>query len=93
MGSPPRMRERRLRIGEVCALKGITPAYAGKTFVECRVFSIAWDHPRVCGKDHNIHQAGCARRGSPPRMRERQLLSSVVRHALGITPAYAGKTL
>ena len=33
-------------------LQGITPAYAGKRFVELPLRLSAWDHPRICGEKH-----------------------------------------
>ena len=50
LGSPPRMRGKGYGFLEVCELRGITPAYAGKrptrriSCLSCR------DHPRVCGE-------------------------------------------
>ena len=50
LGSPPRMRE----IQDVCKLTtssdGITPAYAGNTFIVYDFQPFYEDHPRVCGK-------------------------------------------
>ena len=50
-GSPPRMRERLYAERLARALKGITPAYAGKTCVGYDYCERDGDHPRVCGKD------------------------------------------
>ena len=49
-GSPPRMRgkARRARLFEV--LRGITPAYAGKSMYHSFLTVDHWDHPRVCGE-------------------------------------------
>ena len=33
------------------ALAGITPAHAGKTFVNSFISLIFWDHPRACGEN------------------------------------------
>ena len=71
----------------------ITPAYAGKTKGHGSGEAVAWDHPRVCGKNQNRGAAAGLGAGSPPRMREKR--GTIERHRLkdGITPAYAGKTL
>ena len=49
-GSPPRMRGK-----DFCRIvrdvfRGITPAYAGKSWVHSCFHFYAWDHPRVCGE-------------------------------------------
>ena len=51
------------------------------------------DHPRVCGKNHANQAQYTPSRGSPPRMREKLKGSDSKKQRLGITPAYAGKTL
>ena len=49
-GSPPRMRGKEDEIAEPLAGIGITPAYAGKSFL-LRIITVrGWDHPRVCGE-------------------------------------------
>ncbi|EGF23585.1 hypothetical protein HMPREF0091_10532 [Fannyhessea vaginae DSM 15829] len=50
------------------------------------------DHPRVCGKNAHELQGKWDAPGSPPRMREKPLLSEGIFCKLRITPAYAGKT-
>ena len=50
-GSPPRMRGKRYIQCRRQLSVGITPAYAGKTSVQVRVYSRPWDHPRVCGEN------------------------------------------
>ncbi len=71
----------------------ITPAYAGKTGNTCCDCKSTGDHPRVCGKDTMPAQGVHNAEGSPPRMRERlqKFIGKLSR--LGITPAYAGKTV
>ncbi len=51
----------------------ITPAYAGKTLQTDILIVPCKDHPGVCGKDRNLRKAIKINRGSPPRMRERQV--------------------
>ena len=71
----------------------ITPAYAGKTIEYFSLSMIDWDHPRVCGKDCIDLEKEEYGQGSPPRMRERLAEAYNSRPSLGITPAYAGKTI
>ena len=70
----------------------ITPAYAGKSFVDRRYGYRAWDHPRVCGEKSHACNTNDKAMGSPPRMRGKGMAkrTSMVHH--GITPAYAGKS-
>ena len=91
-GSPPRVREK-LRVS-VSSRKyfGITPACAGKTISSKLAKSWSWDHPRVCGKNENGRRITSFGSGSPPRVREKQLLFLSVRQHHRITPACAGKT-
>ena len=56
------------------------------------VYLFPWAHPRVCGEDADRHRRRPGWRGSPPRMRGRHLVGGVRRDAVGLTPAYAGKT-
>ena len=49
-GSPPRMRGKVTAVTRACAMAGITPAYAGKSWYINRQGRRSWDHPRVCGE-------------------------------------------
>ena len=49
--------------------EGITPADAGKTFVNSFISLILWDHPRGCGENITTCCSAHVSRGSPPRMR------------------------
>ena len=91
-GSPPRMRGKVTCTGSHANALGITPAYAGKSWVySCFVFG-GWDHPRVCGEKRLRILPLRSAVGSPPRMRGKgQTLENLVLPA-GITPAYAGKS-
>ena len=73
VGSPPRMRERRVVDAVRAFNAGITPAYAGKTNQAINVDSVCKDHPRVCGKDVMSISVRALPLGSPPRMRERHV--------------------
>ena len=71
----------------------ITPAYAGKS--SCFVGSSCFggDHPRICGEKAGSYLQSMGLLGSPPHMRGKAALDSVVHAPLGITPAYAGKSV
>ena len=51
IGSPPRVRGKRLREALKLTAAGITPACAGKTFVCVMALWYREDHPRVCGEN------------------------------------------
>ena len=73
-------------------LNGITPAYAGKRRTTRTSGARYRDHPRVCGEKARFRSKGILRQGSPPRMRGKATFSGRHRLAVGITPAYAGKS-
>ena len=50
-GSPPRVREKQIKLMEGILVRRITPACAGKTEVGSDFLAFVWDHPRVCGKN------------------------------------------
>ena len=70
-GSPPLVRERREVNNAIYAMKGITPARAGKTKPHDIRLAHYQDHPRSCGKDLVMSVAGGYFLGSPPLVRER----------------------
>ena len=92
LGSPPRVRERRLTFVLWRSYSRITPARAGKTFLLVDKSCGAKDHPRACGKDCGKSSRDLGIRGSPPRVRERLIFKSLAGTAIRITPARAGKT-
>ena len=71
----------------------ITPAYAGKSQQSGSGYNDRWDHPRLCGEKqlHKLFKLHLS--GSPPPMRGK--VSDDLRRNLriGITPAYAGKSV
>ena len=91
-GSPPHVRER-LFIGalSLCGVR-ITPACAGKTNEHLFCLEGCGDHPRMCGKDVKVESRYVEGWGSPPHVRERQLVKQGTLHKMRITPACAGKT-
>ena len=92
-GSPPRMRGKENLHGGRAALKGITPAYAGKSFSSGHEKGLVWDHPRVCGEKGQRPDSREQNQGSPPRMRGKAQRRAGSARGSGITPAYAGKRL
>ena len=92
-GSPPPMRGKE----EFAKAEGIririTPAYAGKrqSFVPC--FRSRQDHPRLCGEKLCKLYKKYRMQGSPPPMRGKVELCVRGFDRLGITPAYAGKSV
>ena len=73
--------------------RGITPADAGKTFVNSFILLILWDHPRGCGENGKKVYLFAFGRGSPPRMRGKRILAKRLYLFPRITPADAGKTI
>ena len=71
---------------------GITPAHAGKRKSKFVRRQQREDHPRACGEKAANFRAECGPKGSPPRMRGKGDCPSNRRFAVGITPAYAGKS-
>ena len=92
LGSPPRVREKQLPEYTEPIGTGITPACAGKTTSLAQEGTIGRDHPRVCGKNSTFKCAVITIFGSPPRVREKHIFSSVDLEFIRITPACAGKT-
>ena len=70
----------------------ITPAYAGKSILSGKLHLGKEDHPRVCGEKPQYSQIIQPYMGSPPRMRGKACIPALFEPALGITPAYAGKS-
>ena len=91
-GSPPRMRGKAGLVQIVCRLRGITPAYAGKSHKVRLQAPGRWDHPRVCGEKVYKDIKHVAAMGSPPRMRGKVAQATPETYRYGITPAYAGKS-
>ena len=71
---------------------GITPACAGKRGQPPSGPCCRWDHPRVCGEKSMMSRVVFCTVGSPPRVRGKVQLQPWQPTALGITPAYAGKS-
>ena len=91
-GSPPLVRERRLRRSSRLYNPRITPARAGKTGTVHPAYCRSADHPRSCGKDTKPNEFMTSSEGSPPLVRERPNCTPSEIARMGITPARAGKT-
>ena len=91
-GSPPQVRGKPPEGTVNLKTKRITPAGAGKTKNQSRLFRDIRDHPRRCGE--NIYTKSSARQriGSPPQVRGKPTLLPVCIDRVRITPAGAGKT-
>ena len=71
----------------------ITPAYAGKRASPAADPGCSGDHPRVCGEKKMMPPPTVLISGSPPRMRGKVSFTIEQLWQMGITPAYAGKSL
>ena len=71
----------------------ITPAYAGKRGSSYLQSQFWWDHPRLCGEKAMVNGIMQTNWGSPPPMRGKDFTAFQHLMQLGITPAYAGKSL
>ena len=71
---------------------GITPAYAGKSFIRITPIKDTQDHPRLCGEKGRVAAGVVAVSGSPPPMRGKVPKSGGAMDGDRITPAYAGKS-
>ena len=92
-GSPPRVRGKEFaNIGEQ-AVKGITPACAGKSHAGVCGDLVEEDHPRVCGEKMCIVLFSVFHLGSPPRVRGKVDFYYFYTPDRRITPACAGKSL
>ena len=92
-GSPPHVRGK-VGLRLIAAQDdGITPACAGKSEPPGSGLGASGDHPRVCGEKCAPTAQQNTATGSPPRMRGKAGQIQSQTPELGITPAYAGKSL
>ena len=78
-GSPPRMRGKEDRVLRGVLRVGITPAYAGKSFMWTKFCRETRDHPRVCGEKGKNHPRKPYCEGLPPRVRGKVALHHIQR--------------
>ena len=91
-GSPPHGRGKDTIVIIEVAVSGITPAWAGKSIIIRYIRAHPWDHPRMGGEKPIVRSGGCLLWGSPPHGRGKADVCSTLEVALGITPAWAGKS-
>ena len=91
-GSPPHAWGKRNLGVFARACTGITPAYAGKTFIAPQSLLQGWDHPRIRGENEKLSNVSVCHSGSPPHTRGKRFYAMNDFLLIGITPAYAGKT-
>ena len=92
IGSPPRVRGKRVRALLHAGVGRITPARAGKTPGQHFGCKKIQDHPRACGENVGVKMENEKKEGSPPRVRGKHRYPYHPRARAGITPARAGKT-
>ena len=89
-GSSPRVRGAGMVNGRQVQQVGIIPACAGSRRPLPLPGESWWDHPRVCGEQHDILLSRHERAGSSPRVRGAALVRQVFACRNGIIPACAG---
>ena len=72
LGSPPPMRGKGYLQAALVARAGITPAHAGKSVCDKRIFILCGDHPRPCGEKEPVKYILSQIKGSPPPMRGKE---------------------
>ena len=92
IGSPPQVRGKHSSKNVSMLLMRITPAGAGKTFLDEPEKEEQWDHPRRCGENEMQVITARVSEGSPPQVRGKHSYLPIFGHFNGITPAGAGKT-
>ena len=92
-GSPPRGRGKVEGVPEVRPGHRITPAWAGKSHLGAVLIVAGEDHPRVGGEKRFSRVSFALSSGSPPRGRGKATFYPLVSLGLGITPAWAGKSV
>ena len=90
-GSPPRGRGKVVGSEELPGVRGITPAWAGKSGICLLGYNAGGDHPRVGGEKFQLRSVRRSYLGSPPRGRGKAFQGQLLQAVEGITPAWAGK--
>ena len=91
-GSPPHGRGKDGKFIRINESTGITPAWAGKSFLTWSCFQPVGDHPRVGGEKATECRSISTKSGSPPRGRGKVNKNNQNAAPEGITPAWAGKS-
>ena len=92
IGSPPRVRGKGSSRFFLAGSMGITPACAGKRPTKSSHDLTGGDHPRVCGEKPSLQPARPPQKGSPPRVRGKEIKPEIILVWIRITPACAGKS-
>ena len=92
-GSPPHSRGRQQSPSQYQAGTGLTPAFAGKTRILGAQRAGNRAHPRIRGEDPDVGGAEPEASGSPPHSRGRLAVKASDQITIGLTPAFAGKTV
>ena len=92
-GSPPHGRGKVPGSASGHPAPRITPAWAGKSFVSRPSSPATEDHPRMGGEKLNPALISGRRLGSPPHGRGKVRSEVASSPSVGITPAWAGKSI
>ena len=92
IGSPPHTRGKVDGDSDEPIRIGITPAHAGKSFVDFINRHSVKDHPRTRGEKLHIESRSIRELGSPPHTRGKADADILDGGKIGITPAHAGKS-
>ena len=92
-GSPPHGRGKDIQERFYNGAYGITPAWAGKSFLRVDVHEIPGDHPRMGGEKLVFQLFQLEILGSPPHGRGKDRHAVALADGHRITPAWAGKRL
>ena len=91
LGSPPRGRGKGKDYATAETMQGITPAWAGKSWLSLDSCLLWWDHPRMGGEKLGRMAVAISVIGSPPRGRGKVIVNLILTKGHRITPAQAGK--
>ena len=91
-GSSPRGRGKRDPSAEGRIIRGLIPAWAGKTRAKAPCASAVWAHPRVGGENRGATANTISDQGSSPRGRGKRRGKGRERRRRRLIPAWAGKT-
>ena len=92
VGSSPRVRGKRIGVGDAGAAVGLIPARAGKTTSPPPSIRAKPAHPRACGENWSMRARRGSFQGSSPRVRGKLGRSMALTRMGGLIPARAGKT-
>ena len=91
-GSSPRGRGKRKSNSYVLGVRGLIPAWAGKTSLVRWAIPSRWTHPRVGGENWHVPSWTASPPGSSPRGRGKHKYVGYRGGRPGLIPAWAGKT-